>query len=122
MKGIFQVYKIGTEKELVAEKVTVADSFLKRLQGLMFRPSLAKEEGLLISPCNSIHMMFMRFPIDAIFLNTEKRIIALYQNLSPWFGITSIHGDAAMVLELHSGIIEEKSLAINDQLSFESIN
>ncbi len=116
------MYKIGSEKELVAAKVSVADSFLKRLQGLMFKSELKIDEGLLISPCNSIHMMFMRFPIDAIFLDAEKRIVALYKNLSPWFGITKIHSNASMVLELTSGIIDTKSLVVNDQLSFEPTN
>ncbi|MEI7880862.1 MAG: DUF192 domain-containing protein, partial [bacterium] len=47
----------------------VADTFWKRSIGLMGKPGLKAGQGLLLSPCGSIHTCFMRFPIDIIFLD-----------------------------------------------------
>lgn len=87
----------------------------------MMAPELEDGEGLLISPCNSIHMMFMRFPIDAVFINANNQIKALYKRLSPWFGISSIHKDACSVIELKAGTIEKSGLEINDFILMEQI-
>ena len=82
-----------------------ADTFIPRLKGLMFRKEPLKEEGLWIVPCNSIHMCFMNFPIDAVFLDQHQRIIKLVRNLKPWQIVTPVK-HAHSVLELPSGSID----------------
>lgn len=91
------------EGMVVADRVKIADSFMSRLRGLMFRNGLEEGEGLIISPCTSIHMMFMRFPIDAVFTDCQNRIIAVYGNLRPWLGFSGWHGNAEKVIELPAG-------------------
>lgn len=90
--------------EVVATRAKRADTFMSRLRGLMFTSPLQPEEGLLIEPCTSIHMMFMWYPIDAIFLDKDNRIVACYDALPPWRGISGWHRDAAKVLELPAGV------------------
>src|SRR5687767_15960030 len=72
-----------------------AESLSARLIGLLGRTRLADGEGLWIEPCSSIHMFFMSFPIDALFLDHERRVIRMVANLQPWtiaFGGWSARG------------------------------
>lgn len=80
----------------------VADNFLARFLGLMGKKSLPEGQGLLLSPCSSIHMMFMHFPIDAVFLDNDYQIIKIVPHLRPWLGFTCCF-TAQACLELPSG-------------------
>lgn len=106
-------------ESLVADRVKVADSFWQRFRGMMLAPEPADGEGLLLAPCNSIHMMFMLYPIDAIFLDAGLKIRALYEKLPPWIGFSSIHKDVNSVLELKSGTINKTGVRIDDILRME---
>jgi len=70
--------------------------------GLMGRPRLPKGEGLLIRPCNSIHMFFMKFSIDAAFMDRDFTIVRLVRNLAPGKIVGSVPG-AWQVLETAAG-------------------
>ena len=58
-------------------KVKIADTFFTRLAGLMFQKKLPQGTGLLLVPCNSVHMCFMRFSIDVIYLDKDYKIIEI---------------------------------------------
>jgi uncharacterized protein len=89
--------------------IKLADSFLKRLKGLMFRKDQLVEEGLWIFPCNSIHMCFMNFEIDAVFLNKEARIVKMVEGLKPWRFVNPVQ-DAYSVIELPAGTVTKLDL------------
>ncbi|MDP4552834.1 DUF192 domain-containing protein [Alkalihalobacillus macyae] len=89
-----------------------ADSFLTRLKGLMFRRT-PLEEGLLIVPCNSIHMCFMNFSIDVVFLTQDHEIIKVVENLKPWRFVPPVKG-AHAVLELPVGAIGSSSIRVGE--------
>ena len=110
------------DENLVADRVRVADSFWQRFRGMMLSAEPADGEGLLLSPCNSIHMMFMLYPIDAIFLDAGLKIKALYEKLPPWIGFSKIHRDVNSVLELKSGTINKTGVRIDDILRMERID
>ncbi|AZU63890.1 DUF192 domain-containing protein [Neobacillus mesonae] len=93
--------------------IELADSFFKRLRGLMFRKVELKEEGLWIIPCNSIHMCFMNFSIDAVFLSKEGRIVRMVEDLKPWRFVKPIK-NAYSVIELPSGTIKRHDLKIGE--------
>ncbi|MGG2025710.1 DUF192 domain-containing protein [Gottfriedia sp. S16(2024)] len=92
-----------------------ADTFATRLKGLMFRKKPLDQEGLWIIPCNSIHMCFMNFPIDVVFLNKNKQIVKLINNLQPWKFVAPVT-DAYSVLELPVGVIEKFKLEVGQIL------
>lgn len=92
-------------KEL-ATHVTVAASLPARIRGLLGRNSLPEGEGLLIRPCKGIHTFFMKFPIDAVFLDRDNRVVALYKSLQP-NRLTLIYLKANSVLELPAGTLDE---------------
>ena len=86
---------------VVCGRCVVADTALKRMKGLLGRAGLDEGEGLLIKPAGSIHMFFMRFPIDAVFLDRELRVVKVAPNLKPW-RIAGARG-AKQVLEIGAG-------------------
>jgi uncharacterized membrane protein (UPF0127 family) len=109
------------DKSVIASRIRVADSFWKRFRGLMLSSEPSENEGLLISPCSSIHMMFMLYPIDAIFIDAGNQVKALYERLAPWTGISGWHKDAGSVIELKSGTINKTGVRINDILRMEQL-
>ena len=62
----------------------VAESAFERMRGLIGRRGLAPGTGMLITKCNCIHTFFMRFPIDATFLDGQGRIVKTVKGVRPW--------------------------------------
>ncbi|MFQ3670254.1 MAG: DUF192 domain-containing protein [Verrucomicrobiia bacterium] len=83
-------------------EVEYSRSFWFRLKGLLGREGLAEGQGVLLAPCNSIHMWFMRFPIDAIFLDRDDRVVVIYESIRPW-RMSGFHPSACKVLEFPAG-------------------
>jgi uncharacterized protein len=100
---------MNEHRKTIPYKIKVANSFTKRLKGLMFRKDPLAEEGLWIMPCNSIHMCFMYFPIDAVFINKKGRIVKLVEELQPWRIVKPVQS-AHSVLELPTGAVKRLSL------------
>ena len=100
--------------ELVCERCQVADRPLSRLRGLLGRRELEPGAGLLLKPCNSVHTFFMRFPIDAVFLDGERRVLRVRERLRPW-RIAGARG-AHAVLELPAGEAERRGVVAGERL------
>jgi uncharacterized protein len=98
------------------EHVSLANTPWLRLRGLLGRPQLAAEQGLLITPCNGVHSFAMKYPLDIVFLDSNNSVIKLTRGLKPWRA-TSCLG-AAKVLELSAGVIEKKNINQGDSLSW----
>lgn len=62
----------------------VAESAFERMRGLIGRDRLERGRGMLITKCNCIHTFFMRFPIDATFLDGQGRIVKTVKGVRPW--------------------------------------
>ena len=95
-------------------RARVATSFASRLRGLMGVAELPAGSGLLLPRTRSVHTHFMRFPIDVVFLDDERRIVAIRPALRPW-RMASAKG-ARSVLELAAGECERVGLAEGDAL------
>jgi uncharacterized protein len=103
---------------VLADRAGWARSFAARLKGLLGRSALAPGEGLLIEPCDGIHMFFMRFAIDAVFLDAERRVVRLFSRLPPWSTTPRVRG-ARSVLELPAGAGEASGTLPGDLLRVE---
>jgi uncharacterized protein len=101
----------------VCEHCRVADSGLTRLRGLLGRQSLATGEGLLLRPAGSIHTAFMGFPIDAVFLDRDLRVVRVAPELPPW-RMAGRRG-ARSVLELPAGEAARRGIAAGARLVVE---
>lgn len=107
---------VRTGKAL-AEQLEVARNYFARAFGLMFRRSLEPGHGMWIVPCNGITMLFMRFPIDAVFLDRQERVKKVYTKLPPWWGTVWLVLGAHSVLELPSGSTADLGLMPGDQIN-----
>jgi uncharacterized protein len=101
----------------VCPHCTVAGTAWTRMRGLLGRAGLAGDEGLLIEPAPSVHMFFMRFAIDVVFLDKNRRIVGLAHTLRPWRVAGARKAVAA--LELPAGTALKHGLELGDVLTFE---
>ena len=109
---------VREDGSVVCESCVVADKPLKRMKGLLGRSELPRGEGLLIRPTSSIHMWFMRFPIDVVFLDAEDRVITVAHSLAPWR--LSFGGRRAVrALELPAGAARAAGVGEGERLLFE---
>ena len=112
-----------TRGVVVARDAEIADTLWTRFRGLMARSpeSFPPGSGLLIDPCSSIHMFFMRFPIDVLYLNREDRVVRVQPNIKPWrVGPLRTRG-ARYVIELPAGTIERTGTRVGDVISTDFI-
>jgi uncharacterized protein len=99
---------------VVVEHCLVAARPLRRMRGLLGRGSLPGGEGILLRPAGSIHTFFMRFPIDAVFLDRELVVVGIERNLRPWRAATRKR--AHSVLELAAGECDRRGVRVGDSL------
>lgn len=109
---------------VICERVAMGESFSQRFLGLMGRGSMDPEEGLFLAT-SSIHMMFMRFPIDALFVDKPddsgaRRVVGVRENLPPWRGIVMPVPGAKAVIELPAGTLERHGVTTNDVVILEA--
>ncbi|MDD3850908.1 MAG: DUF192 domain-containing protein [Firmicutes bacterium] len=88
---------------VIATDVFIADRFWPKFWGLQFRKSIPDDFACIILGCNSIHTCFMRFDLDAVFVDREWRVLKVYRGLRPFRVIPVVKG-AHAVIELKSGI------------------
>jgi uncharacterized membrane protein (UPF0127 family) len=105
-----------TTGAVIAPNTSVADSPWPRFKGLMLRGPLAEGEALLIQPCNSVHMFFMRIALDIVFLDKEGAVVKVVSGLKPWRMALGGKG-AHTALELASGAAS--GISVGDRLVFE---
>lgn len=108
-----------TRANILADKATEAASFLARGRGLMLSPPLPQGGGLVIEPCNSIHMFFMRYPLDVVFTDKEGRVVFMYRGIKPWRMGRLVRG-AKRAIELPEGTVDRTSTQVGDILSLKA--
>lgn len=72
-----------TKQTLIAAHANLADTFLTRMVGLLKHERLTVSEGLIITHCQQIHMFFMKFAIDVIFIDKNNVVVGLVENILP---------------------------------------
>ncbi len=104
-----------SQDNLISNQATLADTFFSRMIGLLKHTSLPRNEALIITHCNSIHMFFMKFPIDVIFVDKKDKVVGLVERIKP-NRLSSTYWKASYAIELAEGVIAEKKVQIGDQL------
>src|SRR4051812_50227257 len=84
------------------------------MKGLLGRRTLPSGEGILLKPASSVHMAFMRFAIDAVFLDRDLRVMKIASDLRPW-RMAAARG-AKSVLEIAAGEAARRGLSEGDRL------
>lgn len=116
----------ATRSSIIARRTETGASLWSKFMGLMGRPSLDADAALWLPESNGIHMMFMRFPIDAVFLGRPdsdglRRVVGLRRGLRPWVGVVWWVRGAHGVLELPVGAIERSGTAVGDLVALEAV-
>ena len=107
-----------TQRTVVGDRIRMARSLRDRTVGLLRTPSLESGEGLWIEGAPSIHMFFMRYPIDAVFVDGGGRVTKVVPNLKPWRAVWWAKG-AKDCLELPAGAAAAAGIQVGDQLTRE---
>ena len=103
---------------IVCERVVVADRAHRRMRGLLGRKYLRQGEGMVLRPGWSIHTAFMRFPIDAVFLDADQVVIRIEHEVGPWRTV-SCRG-AREVVEVAAGECQRRGLEVGDRVAWAS--
>ena len=108
-----------TRNTILASGAEVADTGTKRRVGLLKKEKLEPGEGLWITPCESVHTFFMKFAIDLVYLDREKRVRKIRHAVPPWriSGCLAAHS----VLELPAGAAAASGTQPGDQLELETL-
>lgn len=104
----------------IATSIRVARSMTERMVGLLRTPERELGDGLLIEKSPSIHMFFMRYAIDALFVDGAGRVTKTVPGLSPWRVVWWARG-ARDCLELPAGRIHQSATVVGDQLEISAV-
>ncbi|MBA3688951.1 MAG: DUF192 domain-containing protein [Chloroflexi bacterium] len=104
----------------VAERCRVAASMCDRAVGLLATPNLPSGQGLLIERTQSIHMFFMRYPIDVVFADRDARVTRTVAGLRPWSVVWWAPG-ARDCIELPVGALLASGTAVGDELGIDEL-
>jgi uncharacterized protein len=102
----------------LADRAEIADTSQTRKKGLLKHNRLERGEGLWITPCEGVHTVGMKFPIDVLFLDKKRKVVKIRAAMPRWRMAASLF--AHSVLELPSGTAEATKTAAGDQLEFET--
>jgi uncharacterized protein len=109
----------------LATRVETAGGLWGKFMGLMGRKALRADHALWLPDSNGIHMMFMRFPIDAVFLGRlqgdgTRPVLSVHRDLRPWTGLVPLIRGAKGVLEVPAGTVEATGTTKGDAVTFEA--
>jgi uncharacterized protein len=112
---------------VLAERLEDGSSLWSKFMGLMGRPTLQRGEGLWLPDESAIHMLFMRFAIDAVFVaktasgpDGPRRVVALRRALPAWRGVVWHAAGASGVIELPVGTIDASGTTLGDEITIEA--
>ncbi len=106
-----------TRQAYLATQLRVAKTHWSRLCGLMLADASAfgEGQGLLIVPSHGVHTLAMRFPIDVVYLDADKVVVYMKQNLQPW-RIAPVRKQATSVLELPGNSLGPTGTNVGDEI------
>ena len=117
--GMRKLVVVAPGGRVICDICHLADKPMTRLRGIIGWKRLHRGEGLMLRPTFSIHTAFVRFPIDAVFLDKEMTVVSIVHNLKPWHLAGA--RKAKSVLELPAGECERLGLRPGDRLGWAEV-
>lgn len=108
--------KISNANSDVVIDGSLADGFISRFRGLMFKKSIPDGWGLLIVPCNQIHMFNMRFALDIVYISKENKVVFIDREV-PKGKVCKAVKQAHCVLEINAGTAAKLGINTGDELT-----
>jgi hypothetical protein len=109
-----------TRDTILGDAVEIADTSEKRRVGLLKHVRLEPGSGLWIVPCESVHTFFMKFPIDLVYLDKQRKVRKVRHAVPAWRLSACL--TAHSILELPAGTVEKSGTMPGDELSLEKLN
>jgi hypothetical protein len=106
----------ATRRAVIASGGRIANTLGSRFRGLMLHNDLAPGSGLVIDPCTSIHMFFMRFSIDVLYVDRNDHVVRIQEGLKPWRVGPLYTKGARYVIELPEGTIARTGTQVGDSI------
>jgi uncharacterized membrane protein (UPF0127 family) len=111
-----------TKNSIISENPLLADNFLSRLRGLMFRLRFPRTM-LFVFPetspkRNAIHSFFVFFEFDAVYLDEGKKVVDIYEKVKPFTPYIEPKKPAKYLLELEAGAVKKMKIELADQIEF----
>lgn len=104
---------------ILATHAGIANTSELRRRGLLKHESLEEGDGLWIAPCEAVHCFGMKFAIDVIYLDKQRKVLKLRPNMGR--NRISFCLRAHSVLELPAGSVEKTATQVGDELEFEKV-
>ncbi len=110
-----KVVILNEKNRVLFKNAAMTTHFFDRLIGLAGKSKIEEDQALCIKPCKSIHMLFMRFSIDVVFLDASGKVIGRIENLKPW-RVSGYVKNSKTVIEMPCHSIKKKNIKLNDKI------
>jgi len=110
-----------TTGEVILQEAELAESFWKRLLGLLKRNSLEPGKGMVIRPCRAVHTLGMAFSIDVGFVDEKGCLCLLLEKMKPGRFSPTVK-EASYVIEAPAGTFQATGTELNDKISLEQLD
>ena len=118
LKDRYLKFTNSSRNTVLCELSFNADNIWTRFKGLLGTKTLPPGQGLYLNECNGIHMFWMAYAIDAVFLDPDLQVVGLVENIKPW-AVSKIFKGARSCLELPVGTIAATATAVGDKVLIE---
>lgn len=118
MKPVGNLLKNGA---VIVPELFLSRSLKARLKGVIGLERLGRDKAVLIEPCGAIHTCFVRFRLDAVFLDRERRIVKICRDIKPWRFMVSGGLKATSVIEMESGWFDWSLLHEGDRVDIQLV-
>ena len=119
MATTVRVHNLSRQQTL-ADRAVRAESFWSRFRGLLGRSGLEPGEGMVFEPCNSVHMIGMRFAIDVIHLDKQGKVVRIVPSLRP-NQLGPLIWRSHVVIELPAGTAHATDTHEGDEIAIERV-
>lgn len=106
-----------TRGTLLGTRIELADDWWGRFRGYLGRERPRLGEGILLVPCNAVHMYGMSFPLDVIFLDASGSVLEVLRDMEPWSRSSRV-AHARYVLEVPPGTARATGTDVGDALTW----
>ena len=104
-----------TRNTIIASHIKIARNPWASMKGLIGVSDFPQGEALVIEHCQSIHMFFMKYPIDVIFCDRQDKVAGLCAGIKP-FCLSPVFFRASYAIELPVGNIDASKTRMGDQI------
>lgn len=106
-----------TRQSIIGGQIHLADTVLARMRGFLLRRRPEAGEGIFLNPCKGVHMYWMRFPLDVLFVDRHGTVLAVHENLQPGRR-TPVYRAAQCAIEVPAGTVAASGTRAGDRLSW----